>query len=320
MNSSALHSVLVVDQNGEYVAFYDDIDVGITLENFRRILIQKLAYATPTFDFTFRSAPISSTQVACKLESKKNGFKVTLKFREKRHDCFTENSRPSKKQQCIQDDPSTSKSTASGEETTSRSKTAVRIFSDSEVNTPFISNFEREKRLFWNTLAAKLDHHPIYGNWTVQEKHGILDTEWTLKFTELLKIESDKHINSEIENTQCRNLAQNLDKLTKVDFERAACYKRIENLNNVTTKDKEIVKSIEAQENILHIIFSRLKSAQSDLVKCINWLCANNQREKELQDNCHSAIEVEDLKVEEIEEIAKITKDEDEVEFDLAQS
>ena len=45
-----------------------------------------------------------------------------------------------------------------------------------------------------------------------------------------------------------------------------------------------------------------------------------NQREKVLQDNCHSAIEVEDLKVEEIEEIAKITKDEDEVEFDLAQS
>ena len=272
MNSSALHSVLVVDQNGEYVAFYD-IDVGITLENFRQILIQKLAYATPTFDFTFRSAPISSTQepfltlqqVACKLESKKNGFKVTLKFRKKRHDCFTENSRPSKKQQCIQ-------STASGEETTSRSKTAVRIFSDSEVNTPFISNFEREKRLFWNTLAAKLDHHPIYGNWTVQEKHGILDTEWTLKFTDLLKIESDKHINSEIENTQCTNLAQNLDKLTKVDFERAACCKRIENLNNVTTKDKEIVKSIEAQENILHITFTRLKSAQSDLVK---WLCAN---------------------------------------------
>ena len=86
------------------------------------------------------------------------------------------------------------------------------------------------------------------------------------------------------------------------------------------SKDKEIVKSIKAQENILHIIFTRLKSAQSDLVKCINWLCANNQREKELQDNCHSAIEVEDLKVEEIEEIAKITKDEDEVEFDLAQS
>ena len=91
MNSSALHSVLVVDQNGEYVAFYDDIDVGITLENFRQILIQKLAYATPTFDFTFRSVPISSTQeqfltlqqVACKLESKKNGFKVTLKLRKK---------------------------------------------------------------------------------------------------------------------------------------------------------------------------------------------------------------------------------------------
>ena len=102
MNSSALQSVLVVDENGEYVAFYDDIDVGITLENFRQLLIQKLAYATPTFDFTFRSAPISSTQehfltlqqVACKLESEKNGFKV--KMQEKRH-CLTENSYPHKK-------------------------------------------------------------------------------------------------------------------------------------------------------------------------------------------------------------------------------
>ena len=329
MNSSALQFVKVIDENGEDVAFYDDIDLGITLENFRQLLIKKLAYATlanatPTFDFTFKNAPISVTQenfltlqqVACKLESGDNRFKITLKFRNKLH-CFTESSAPAKKQQYVQDNSSNSKLTASGEATTS--KTGVRIFSDSEVNMPFISNFEREKRLFWNTLAAKLDKHPIYGNWTVQEKHGILDTEWTLKFTELLKVEADRHIiNCGIENTQYMSLAKNLDKLVKVDFERAACYKRIENLNNVTTKDKQIVESIEAQENILHNIFSKIKSAQSDIVKCINWLNTNNQREKELQDNCHqSDIEIEDLKVEEIDEIAETTKDEDEIMIDL---
>ncbi|CAB4034238.1 Hypothetical predicted protein, partial [Paramuricea clavata] len=149
MNSSALQLVQVIDENGEDIAFYDDIDLGITLENFRQLLIKKLAYATlanatPTFDFAFKNAPISLTQenfltlqqVTCKLESGDNRFKITLKFRNKRH-CFTESSAPAKKQQC------------------------------------------REKRLFWNTLTAKLDQHPIYGNWTVQEKHRILDTEWT---------------------------------------------------------------------------------------------------------------------------------------------
>ena len=67
MNSSALQFVQVIDENGEDVAFYDDIDLGITLKNFRQLLIKKLAYATlanatPTFDFTFKNAPISLTQ------------------------------------------------------------------------------------------------------------------------------------------------------------------------------------------------------------------------------------------------------------------
>jgi hypothetical protein len=38
------------------------------------------------------------------------------------------------------------------------------------------------------------------------------DTEWTLKFTELLKVEADRHIiNCGIENTQYMSLAKNLD-------------------------------------------------------------------------------------------------------------
>ena len=162
MNSSAVQHVLIVDENEENVAFYDAIDMNITLENFRHLLVKKLANASPTFDFTFKNAPISSTQenfltlqqVACKLESEINGFKVILKFRNKRH-CLTENSHPAKKQQCVQNSPSTSKSTASVATTTSRSKTGVRIFSDSEVSTPIISNFEREKRLFSGTHSLQ---------------------------------------------------------------------------------------------------------------------------------------------------------------------
>ena len=65
--------------------------------------------ASPTFNFTFKNAPISSMQenfltlqqVACKLESESKGFKVVLKFRNKRH-CLTENCHPAKKQQCVQ--------------------------------------------------------------------------------------------------------------------------------------------------------------------------------------------------------------------------
>ena len=62
-------------------------------------------------------------------------------------------------------------------------------------------------------------------------------------------------------------------------------------------------------------------------MKCIN-ANTNNQREKELQDNCNSGIEdcnsdiveVKNLKIEETEKIAKITKDEDDVQDDLIES
>lgn len=120
--------------------------------------------------------------------------------------------------------------------------------------------------------------HPIYGNWGVEEKHGILDTEWTLKFTELLKVEVDRHmVNSGFEHG---SLARNLDQLKREDFQRAACYKRIENLNNVTIKNKQIRESIETQENILHDLFSKLKTAQSDLVKCLDRITINNTQRR----------------------------------------
>ena len=64
---------------------------------------------------------------------------------------------------------------------------------------------------------------PSSRNWTVQEKHGILDTEWTVQFTELLKIELINTLTVKLKILNCRSLAQNLDKLTKVDLERAAC-------------------------------------------------------------------------------------------------
>lgn len=131
------------------------------------LLNKNVASDTTTFEFIFMNAPISSTQevfltlqqVACKVELKsvENRFKVVIKLRIKRHgssECIA----PVKKQQRFRDEPSTSPLTRQGDSKTSKtkSKTGVRIFDNDEVNTPFISSFEREKRLFWNALADKL--------------------------------------------------------------------------------------------------------------------------------------------------------------------
>ena len=62
MNSSAVQHELIIKKNEENVAFYDAIDMNITLDNFRHLLVNKLANASPTFDFTFKNARISLTQ------------------------------------------------------------------------------------------------------------------------------------------------------------------------------------------------------------------------------------------------------------------
>ena len=183
--------------------------------------------------------------------------------------------------------------------------------------TPFISVYEREKRIFWNSLATKLEKHPIYGSWSVQEKHGILDTEWTLKFTELLKVDAQKMLVSKANDAYQRSIAKNIDKLQKSDFERMTCYNRIERLNKVTIKTDEIGKSIEREENCLHEFFSKLKLAQADLVKCLCQPKADSENYNS-EDICDDSSVDEDgcLTQEQIDKIATQTKVENEITSD----
>ncbi|CAB4039333.1 Hypothetical predicted protein [Paramuricea clavata] len=153
------------------------------------------------------------------------------------------------------------------------------------------------------------------------EKHGILDTEWTLKFTELLKLEADKKLVGEAGDEYGRSIAKNIDKLQKSDFERMTCYNRIERLNKVTIKTDEIRKSIENEENHLHELFSKLKLAQSDLAKCLSQPAFFKAETKDIACDLIKGDDnfvVGDLNLaqEQVEEIATQTKAENEITSD----
>ena len=77
----------------------------------------------------------------------------------------------------------------------------------------------------------------------MQEKHGLLDTEWTLKFTELLKIESERRlVDDKVSDQKKAKISENLAKFRQADFQRRRCYEEIELLHDAEPKDKTLQK------------------------------------------------------------------------------
>jgi hypothetical protein len=309
-----------MNEQGRQISFLQSVDENIQLESLRELIEKRSEALNASYEFIYRNVPISAKQekivrlIQVASTSESNRLEIYFRFRQKRPISPKIESTAdtgTRKQQRLEKNPS-----EQGRTQTKGNK--VRVFTDEEIDRTSISVFEREKRIFWNSLAAKLEEHPIYSSWSVQEKHGILDTEWTLKFTELLKVEADKKMVGEgkfDEHQSC--IARNVDNLQKSDFERMTCYNRIERLNKVTVKTDEIKKSIQNEEKHLHELFSKLKLSQASLSKCLN----RERAPEEIKDDssaCDDNFVVEDLSLtqEQIHEIAIQTKAEDEITSD----
>ncbi len=315
--------VRVMNEQGRQISFLQSVDENIQLESLRELIEKRSEALNASYEFIYRNVPISAKQekivqlIQVASTSESNRLEIYVRFRQKRPISPKIESTAdtgTRKQQRLEKKPS-----EQGRTQTKGNK--VRVFTDEEIDRTSISVFEREKRIFWNSLAAKLEEHPIYSSWSVQEKHGILDTEWTLKFTELLKVEADKKLVGEgkldeHQSSISSSIARNVDNLQKSDFERMTCYNRIERLNKVTVKTDEIKKSIQNEEKRLHELFSKLKLSQASLSKCLR-----ERASEEIKDDssaCDDNFVVEDLSLtqEQIHEIAIQTKAEDEITSD----
>jgi septal ring factor EnvC (AmiA/AmiB activator) len=104
----------------------------------------------------------------------------------------------------------------------------------------------------------------VYKDWSLQARTGIVDTEWTLKKTELLKLDAEEVLKRLDNNENC---------LLQTKLRRKSTYKKIENLHknlkSSSTDHHNIEEQIAIEEDVLDKIFTELKSSQSSLEMAI---------------------------------------------------
>ena len=98
-----------------------------------------------------------------------------------------------------------------------------------------------ERRIFWNSLVNSICSQKQFKGWSFQALNGLIDTEWTLRKTELLQLDADQAIDN-INSTQKANshktdvrekkIQQILDRLLLLDFQRKKCTRKLKTCMN----------------------------------------------------------------------------------------
>ena len=176
-------------------------------------------------------------------------------------------------------------------EETVKEKRRLEFFTEEEIEDQSITRLEKERRVFWNRLACEVSCHPVYKLWSLQALNGLIDTEWTLKKTELLKVEVDQLIKKiKEEEAQCqrndrtsekeKKLLGLLDRLSMLELKRQNTYKKIEEFHRqlkCSTTDRHLKEEqIGNEETNLDEILTEIKSCQSGLEKSIKYAKIDN--------------------------------------------
>jgi hypothetical protein len=161
-------------------------------------------------------------------------------------------------------------------------RSGLKLFDKNEIEDPKIATIEKERRIFWNSLVNSICSQKQFKGWSVQALNGLIDTEWTLRKTELLQLDADQAIDK-INSTQKANshktdvrekkIQQILDRLLLLDFQRKKVYKKIEDLHeqlkHSATAHTKVQDQIALEEDNLDKVFTELKSCQSSLQQSI---------------------------------------------------
>ena len=107
-------------------------------------------------------------------------------------------------------------------------RSGLKLFDKNEIEDPKIATIEKERRIFWNSLVNSICSQKQFKGWSLQALNGLIDTEWTLRKTELLQLDADQAIDK-INSTQKANshktdvrekkIQQILDRLLLLDFQ-----------------------------------------------------------------------------------------------------
>ena len=161
-------------------------------------------------------------------------------------------------------------------------RSGLKLFDKNEIEDPKITTIEKERRIFWNSLVNSICSQKQFKGWSLQALNGLIDTEWTLRKTELLQLDADQAIDK-INSTQNANshktdvretkIQQILDRLLLLDFQRKKVYKKIEDLHeqlkHSATDHTKVQDQIALEEDNLDKVFTELKSCQSSLQQSI---------------------------------------------------
>jgi hypothetical protein len=184
---------------------------------------------------------------------------------------------------------------------TATTKKCLKIFTDTELSDA-VGVLEKERLQFWNTMAVEIENSSQYKDWGIQEKHGIIDTSWTMKKSDLLKLTVKKCLADRPETSNShdkeRSLMKNLDKVDLAHFTVNSNYEKL-------CKGLDSGVSMSRLEEEFDNVYTELKKAQADLTKAIaaHYVKEKNDSE-EVKDPTRSDV-APPLSKEEIQEIAE---------------
>lgn len=202
-------------------------------------------------------------------------------------------------------------------------KQGLDIFTLEEIERHDISKLEKERRMFWNNLACEISSHPVYKHWNLQAVVGLIDTEWTMRKSELLKLEAN-HLLKKINEKDLKDsfkhktgekekkLLQILDRLSRLEHRRKTTYKLIEDLHTQlkrSTTDRHLTEEkIEDQESELDTVFTELKCCLAGLEKFIMYSKKDIYNPDGVNDSASSTMEKPKAPTLTHEELSSITQ------------
>ena len=297
------NKIAFVDKDGKEFAILDEVDENITLSELRLRASKSLKFFHKDYRYIWKDTQISARQEAvlrvrkcCERTSTGLGEENILKI-------VILASGPKEKN---------NKEKESTETLGKDKKCQLKKYQDNEIVDPTISKLEQERRCFWNDLSRKVDCHPVYEDWNVQARNGIMHTEWTLRKTELLKLDAEaifRDDSSVCEKTSGnhKKIRENLDRMLQAELCRKSSYEKIEDLHNASknysTERGKIEENIENEEDALDRVITDLKSSQAALEMAIKHSRLYIRHSKENSSNVMEKVDPE-LQVPKITELS----------------
>ena len=223
--------VTFVGQDGQKYGYLESADEIQTLSQIRANASKFIAHNTlpQNYVFTWKKTPISPQQEeivkvsrCCEVVSQQPRILKLHIINKNNGSCSSNQEHDTV---VSSDQPESSSIGKVDEQTALRS--GLKLFHKDEVENPKITTMEKERRIFWNSLVNSINSQSHFKGWSLQALNGLIDTEWTMRKTELLQLDADQAINKiNTQNAKCdktdkreRKITQILDRLLFLDFQ-----------------------------------------------------------------------------------------------------